>query len=221
MASSIASYFVQSLAAVGNIAVMTLCGVYLYREKMFNPDRRAFLAMVSLKVTFPLLLFTSIVYCPQDKGAGGRCTDIARTVSVAWLVLIWPFFVVGVGLAVGKLMAKVSNAPRSFELASMAAVAFGNSTGMPLTLVAVLYGSGSPPEGGVSPAVFISIYLIIYPVLQWSVGSWLLEPPKIETGKKDIETAVEKDIIVGREDDRTRESSANVTDKEVRQIVAY
>jgi predicted permease len=77
-------------------------------------------------------------------------------------------------------MAVISGAPKNFHCASMAAVAFANSTGLPLTLIAIVYSS-MPRDSGmgrVNPAIFISIYLTVYPVLQWGIGGWLLEPPE-------------------------------------------
>jgi hypothetical protein len=51
----------------------------------------------------------------------------------------------------------------------MAAVAFGNSTGLPIVLLQCIHASFSPHTqlGSVNPLVFLSVYLMLYPVLQW------------------------------------------------------
>jgi predicted permease len=67
----------------------------------------------------------------------------------------------------------------TFQNAVFAAIAFGNSTGLPLTLVSIVHNSASATSGlsAVDPSLFVSIYLIFNPILQWSVGLWLLQPP--------------------------------------------
>jgi predicted permease len=102
-----------------------------------------------------------------------------KTITASWIVLLWPFYTTAWGIVIGNLMAKVSGAPKSFRCAAMAAVAFGNSTGLPITLVSIIHNAASPksPLSATDPAIFVSIYLIFNPILQWSVGSWLLEAP--------------------------------------------
>jgi predicted permease len=101
-----------------------------------------------------------------------------KTITGSWILLLWPFWIVGWGLLVGKIMAKLSNAPTSFHNASMAAVGFANSTGLPLTLTAIIFTSADPTSGlsKTDPTIFISVYLLVYPILQWGLGGWLLEP---------------------------------------------
>jgi hypothetical protein len=102
-----------------------------------------------------------------------------KTITASWIVLLWPFYITFWGIATGRIMALLSSAPDSFMFASMAACAFGNSTGLPLTLVSIIHSAAQAgsPLGTTDPAIYVSIYLIFNPILQWSVGSWLLEPP--------------------------------------------
>lgn len=111
------------------------------------------------------------------------CPDVVRSVdriSFLW-VLFWPVYVVGWGLVVGYLMAMWSCTPRHQIRSVLAAVAFANSTGLPITLFSVLsINSIQGGRGGNSPVVdptlLLSIYLLSYPMLQWGVGGWLLTP---------------------------------------------
>ncbi len=63
----------------------------------------------------------------------------------------------------------------------MAAVAFGNSTGLPLTLIKIIHRTAGATSGlsKVDPSIFVSIYLLVYPILQWGIGGWLLQPPDL------------------------------------------
>jgi predicted permease len=174
---------VAALESVGDAAILTACGWFLHSKGFMTKAGRKLLAEISQHVTFPLLLFTSILYCEQDggtyRGAETKCPDMFATITASWIVLLWPFFITAMGVVVGKLMATMSKAEDSFKFAAMAAVAFGNSTGLPLTLVSIIHGAAdsSSPLSRSDPAIYVSIYLIFNPILQWSVGSWLLEPP--------------------------------------------
>ena len=76
---------------------------------------------------------------------------------------------VPVGLLVGYAAAIVGDSPPRFRRTAMAAVAFGNSTGLPIVLLQCIHASYSPRThlGSVNPLVFLSVYLMLYPVLQW------------------------------------------------------
>merc|ERR1712136_95241 len=84
----------------------------------------------------------------------------------------------GCGLVVGSVVSRLSNADASFRFTAIAAVTFGNSTGLPITLLSVVYSTApaSSPISNMDPLLFLSVYLVMYPVLQWSVGAWLLTP---------------------------------------------
>lgn len=58
----------------------------------------------------------------------------------------------------------------------IAAVGLGNSSGMALTLLTVLYTNfpSDTPLGAQNPTIYLSIYQLLYPILQWGIGGWLL-----------------------------------------------
>lgn len=67
--------------------------------------------------------------------------------------------------------------------------AFGNSTGLVITLLTVIHDQfGAQTElGSVDSTAFLSIYLLLYPVLQWGVGGWLMAPPENEKEDHDVD----------------------------------
>jgi predicted permease len=60
----------------------------------------------------------------------------------------------------------------------LVACAFGNATGLPITLLTVVSTNfpSNTDLGRIDPTLFLSIYLLLYPVLQWGIGGWLLAP---------------------------------------------
>ncbi|GMI19542.1 hypothetical protein TeGR_g3380 [Tetraparma gracilis] len=169
--------FLTTLHAIGTISVMALCGVYLHRLGSLPPAGKRALALASSQLTVPALLFTKILYCSQD-WSDEPCPDVTATLGYTWPMLFLPVYVVSVGLLVGHAAAALTSTPRESRRYAAASVAFGNSTSLPITLLQAIHSSfsGSSELGAVDPALFLSVYLIIYPLLQWGVGGWLLGP---------------------------------------------
>jgi predicted permease len=91
------------------------------------------------------------------------------------MILVWPLYVVITGVLVGILVTKIKT-PLPERCTVYAACGFGNSTGLPITLLTVMHSS-FPESASVDPTVFLSAYLLLFPVLQWGLGGWLLAPP--------------------------------------------
>lgn len=64
----------------------------------------------------------------------------------------------------------------------LVACGFSNSSGLPITLLSALHAhfSATSDIGRIDPTFFLSVYLLLYPVLQWGIGGWLLAPPDDE-----------------------------------------
>jgi len=94
------------------------------------------------------------------------------------MLAFWPLIVVSLGVAVGYAVARIANTPTKHVRAVLAACAFGNSTGLPITLLTVIHTNfpDTSDLGHIDPTLFLSVYLLLYPVLQWGVGGWLLAP---------------------------------------------
>ena len=169
--------FVASIRSVGTACTMASVGAYLHRREFIVGNGKRTLALISQQVTIPAFLFTKIVYCNQD-WSDLPCPDITGNLGDIWILLLWPAYVVAVGIAVGYVAARVSNTPREQYRSVLAACAFGNSTGLPITLLAVIHANFAPTQelGAIDPTLFLSVYLLLYPILQWSIGGWLLAP---------------------------------------------
>jgi predicted permease len=156
---------------------MAAVGAYLHRRDYIVGNGKRTLALISQQITIPAFLFTKIVYCNQD-WSDQPCPDITGNLGDIWILLFWPAYVVSVGIGVGYIAARASNTPREQYRSVLAACAFGNSTGLPITLLTVIHANFSPTQelGAIDPTLFLSVYLLLYPVLQWSIGGWLLAP---------------------------------------------
>lgn len=93
---AIAITFLTSLRSVGTAMTMTSVGVYLQQRGYIKKEGKRTLALISQQVTFPLFLFTKIIYCDQD-WSGNPCPDIVSSLEHGWMLLLWPIYVVGVG----------------------------------------------------------------------------------------------------------------------------
>jgi predicted permease len=179
--SQLYSTFLASIRSVGTACTLAAVGIYLHRRGFIIGDGKRTLALISQQVTIPLLFFTKIIYCNQDWSTD-PCPDITESLQDVWVLLLWPIYVVGVGFAVGYLAAVVSGTPRHQIRAVLVACGFGNSTGLPITLLSVVHANfpASSDLGRIDPCLFLSVYLLTYPVLQWGVGGWLLAPAEKE-----------------------------------------
>jgi predicted permease len=156
-------------------------GLYLHRRGFLKSEGTRTLALISQQVTIPLLFFTKIIYCNQDWSTD-PCPDVTESLRDVWMLLWWPLYVVGMGLLVGYMAAKLSKTPPHQTRAVMAACGFGNSTGLPITLLTVVHANFPKTSdlGRIDPCLFLSVYLLLYPVLQWGIGGWLLAPQNTE-----------------------------------------
>jgi predicted permease len=177
-AENVYNTFMASLRSVGTAVTLASVGVYLHRRGFVVGDGKRVLAVISQQVTFPLFLFTKIIYCNQD-WSDDPCPDVAKTLHEVWMLLLWPAYVVGIGLLVGALMARMAGTPPAHVRSVLAACAFGNSTGLAITLLTVVHSNFPETSdlGRIDPTLFLSVYLLLYPILQWGLGGWLLAPP--------------------------------------------
>lgn len=106
------------------------------------------------------------------------CPDVVRSLGDVWMLLLWPVYVVSWGLVVGYVGARLSGTPPSQIRSVLASCAFANSTGLPITLLTVVHTNfpSTTELGRIDPTLFLSVYLLTYPMLQWSIGGWLLAP---------------------------------------------
>lgn len=175
--AGIVGTFIAALRCVGTAGTMALAGFYLHKRGLITPQGTNAFAIMSQQVTIPALFFSKIIYCPQDF-SHEKCPDITQNIGDIWVLVLWPLVVVGVGMAVGTIAAQLSNTPTCQRRSVIAACAFPNCTGLPITLLTVIHGNfaATAKLGAVDPNLFLSVFLLIYPVLQWGIGGWLLAP---------------------------------------------
>ncbi|KAL7566850.1 hypothetical protein ACA910_021346 [Epithemia clementina (nom. ined.)] len=173
------STFLASIRSVGTACTLAAAGTYMHQRGFISVPGKRMLALMSQQVTFPLFLFTNIINCNQDWSAE-TCPSVTESLRQVWILLFWPLVVVSLGILVGQGVSYVCQTPHNQRKSVMAAVAFSNSTGLPITLLTVVHTNFSKTSelGKVDPTLFLSVYLLLYPVLQWGLGGWLLAPSK-------------------------------------------
>lgn len=159
--------FGAALCSVGTATVLALPGVLLAHSGVVTREVSRGLSQISMQITIPCLLFSTVA-----QGA-----DKAMILS-SWPLLVLPFVYVALGSALGGLVVLACGAGRrSPPQASkhhhhahhatpgitIAACAFGNSTGMPIVLLHAVHTELRGPED-VRPLLFLSVYLVFYPV---------------------------------------------------------
>ena len=165
----------SSARAIGVTFTMAAVGIILVRTGKLQVANKKTLATISMNVTIPALLFTNLLDCTQDWSTEA-CPDTMKFVKQGWPLLLLPLFNVLVGSMLGKLICCVTKPADNYRNAVVAAVAFGNSTGLPVTLIQVIRAAFSTTSelGAVNPNNFLSVYLITYPVIQWALGGYLM-----------------------------------------------
>lgn len=129
-----------------------------------------------MNLLIPALLFVRVL--------DAATIDLLRS---AWLAAVLPFFYVPCGALLGALCVLLTQPGEGFETGMIAAVTFGNSTGLPIIILSVVndalmsreiraltarHAHGDVPP--TDPLVYLSIYSLTYPLLQWSIGNALL-----------------------------------------------
>ena len=202
---SLHTTLLASIRSVGTAVTLAAVGFYLHQRGCIIGDGKKTLAVICQQVQFPLFLFTKILYCNQNWSTKA-CPDVTSSLRDAWLLLFWPFYVVGMGFAVGYAVAKITHTPSIHVRAVLAGCAFPNNTALPITLLTVI-SSNFPANsnlGSIDPTLFLSVYLLVYPVLQWGIGGWLLAPDDIDD---ELDSVTENHLQVSG-DDLLRKQSA-------------
>lgn len=178
---AIVATLVASVRSVGTAVTLASVGFYAHHRGFVDNAGKRTLAVISQQITFPLFLFTKIIYCNQN-WSDEPCPDVTRSLRDVWMLSLWPLYVVGMGLLVGMVVAHTTRTPAHQVRAVLAACCFGNSTGLPITLLTVVHANfpSTSDLGHIDPTLFLSVYLLLYPVLQWGLGGWLLAPIEVD-----------------------------------------
>ena len=123
--------------SVGTATTMTAAGVYLHRRKFVTSEIKTGMARYTQQIAIPALFFSKIVDCPQNF-SNEQCPNILDHLGDAWVLLVWPIYVLLVGLMVGQIVIRVVRPPEWQRNCVLAATAFANAMGMPITLLDVI-----------------------------------------------------------------------------------
>jgi predicted permease len=167
-----------SLQAILEAMVLAAAGFYLGKRGLMTKEGSKLISAVSMRVAIPCLMFSSVLPSVD-----------AALVAAVWPMLFLPAVFVGTGALLGRLVVLICRPPAEFEAGTIAAVALGNSTGLPIVLLTVIrnqlgYLMGKPNETingktvhhATNPIAFLGVYLLTYPIIQWLAGGLLLMP---------------------------------------------
>jgi len=175
------------LQAIGTSGCLAVAGAVAARRGLITDTGRKSMAELSMNLLMPLLLFTSTL----DVRPGATYVPLSELIQQSYVLLIMPLLVVSSGMALGKLVAVVTPCPQDFNKACVGAVAFANSTGMSITLLQVISPTLlSQGVVTVDPLKYLPVYLLLYPILQWTIGSYLFGLLGAPETKEDAEMGI-------------------------------
>lgn len=93
---SVTATFSASMKSIGTAVTMAGVGFYLHYRNFVTKEGKRTIALMSQQVTFPLYFFTKICFCNQD-WSDKPCPDVTKTLHDTWMLLLWPFYMVGMG----------------------------------------------------------------------------------------------------------------------------
>lgn len=113
---------------VSHIACSMHTGVYLHRRGMITPETKTGMARYTQQIAIPSLFFTIAIDCPQDHSSS-ECPNIMDHLRDAWVLLVWPIYVLLVGCLVGYLIIQIVQPPAWQRNCVLASTAFANAMG--------------------------------------------------------------------------------------------
>ncbi|CAE7787202.1 unnamed protein product [Symbiodinium microadriaticum] len=171
---NIVTLMLTSLKAVGSIAIQTMAGAIMAKMGIITNDGKKVLGELYMNLLLPCLMFTQVIYCHGHGSANDPCPDMERVIQHSLFIFFWPILIVGSGYLLGLLAAKILRVSPDFERAAAGSVAFGSATTMPVALLQMLspalYANGFLES---DPLLFLPVYLVLAPVLQWTAGSYI------------------------------------------------
>jgi hypothetical protein len=126
----IASIGLAALRAILQAITVAAAGFYLGRRGVMTKAGAKLVSAVSMRVAIPCLLFSRVL----------PSVDL-KLVAAVWPMLFFPMLNVSVGALLGWVVVKVTRPAADFRAGTVAAVALGNSTGLPIVLLSVIQHS--------------------------------------------------------------------------------
>lgn len=157
-----------SLKAVSVIVATAGVGVVLTKTRVLGEESLKTLSRLVFAVALPCLLFTKVA----------RTVDPGRLVEW-WILPPTSVLYVAAGIACGLLVVRVFPSGKGFRRGVVAATAFGNSSYIPIPLLVAATAifpifSHRSDEAAREAIAYVSVYLICFSPLMWTVGYALL-----------------------------------------------
>jgi len=179
LGSLVGSIVLATFESLLQAVVVAFAGFFLARRGIMGKEGAKLLSALTMKVTLPCLLFSQVL----------PAIDL-HLLARAWPFLLLPIVFVGAGAGFGWLAVHITRPSSDFSRGMIACVAFGNATALPIVVLSVIEKqiklvrardtlARVPTSSELeihNPLVYVSIYLVLYPALQFIVGGWLLKP---------------------------------------------
>jgi len=191
--SLVGSVFLVACASIAKASLVAGGGIYLARNGIINDATSKGVSGVAVKLCLPCLLFERIAR-----------TVTWQMLAESWVIVPFALIYVTLGCALGYLVTWTLGTPKEHVRSVSAAVGFANSQGLPIVFVEVIGSSLFDEETAELGIAYVAIYLVLYLVLQWTVGAALLGVPV-----GNVEPAITKKSQPGTDDGDPHQWPAN------------
>jgi len=165
-----------SSKAVLTVLLMAVAGAALVRFKFLKDESLGVLSQCVFAIMLPCLLFSKVA----------EKIDL-NVLLRYWLVPASAVLFVFSGLLFGYIAAKLLRHPPHFFKAGVAASSFGNISFIPIPLIAAMTAIfpafSSTPGSAAQGIAYISLYLMVYSPMLWSIGFRLLSAEDSTNGR--------------------------------------
>ena len=173
-ASLVFSVFLVACSSIAKAGLIIAAGALLVRRGALTPEVRKGVSKMAAGLLVPCLLF--------DRVSSHVTIDL---IAKAWPILPLGVIYVALGCTLGTLASRLAPLPPHHQRCAIAATAFANSQAMPIILIDVIGPELFGPTGAQVGTTYIGLYLVVYLVLQWTIGASLLDVPMMTIGGGD------------------------------------
>mgnify|MGYP001327243403 CR=1 FL=1 len=161
------SLFLSSLEAVGSVLAVAMAGVLLVRLKVIDKAAVKTLSSLVFTIMLPCLLWTNV--------ASLKDLDLLKKFIILPVACVISVFL---GMVLSYLFLLRSSLDNPIKRMIMTACAFGNTSFLPIPFLvaccAVFPALRAIPDSADLSITFVSLYLILYSPMLWTLGKWLL-----------------------------------------------
>lgn len=152
-----------SFISVLKLVLVALLGLWLGKKEILNKSARQSVSKMIMLVMLPSLLIVSL-------GKNASFANIGE-----WMMLpFMAFFMVVCGMVISGIGCRLFRIPSHLHKVICAATSFGNSSYIPLPLLATVTATAplfiNDPQAGERSYAYVSIYLLVHSPILWAVG---------------------------------------------------